>query len=76
MKISIYGKGCQKCKMLEENARKAADDLKIKAEFEKITDFEKIADAGVMMTPAIAINGKVISQGKILLSEEIKAYLK
>lgn len=76
MKISIYGKGCQKCKMLEENARKAADDLKIRAEFEKVTDFEKITDAGVMMTPAIAIDGKIVSQGKILLAEEIKTYLK
>ncbi len=76
MKISIYGKGCAKCVMLEQNARKAADELKIRADFEKVTDFEKITDAGVMMTPAIAINGKIVSQGKILLAEEIKAYLR
>ena len=75
MIIKILGPGCPKCKILEQNAKKAVDELKIKATIEKVSDMQKIIDSGVMMTPALEINGKIVSSGKILTSEEIKQYL-
>ena len=76
MKIKILGPGCPRCKMLEQNAKKASEELKVKTIIEKITDIQKIIDSGVMMTPALEIDGKIVSSGKILTSEEIKQYLK
>lgn len=76
MKIEILGPGCPKCKILEENAKKAVAELKIKAEIVKISDINKIIEYGVMHTPAIVINGEVKSFGKIAMPEEIKKWLK
>ena len=76
MKIEILGTGCPKCKQLEENARKAVDEMKIKAEIVKVTDIGKIVEYGIMSTPAIVINGEVKSYGKISTVEEIKNWLK
>jgi len=76
MKIEILGTGCPKCKMLEANAKKAVEELKIKAEIKKITDVGLIVDYGVMSTPAIAINGEVKASGRIPTVEEIKQFLK
>jgi small redox-active disulfide protein 2 len=74
MKIEILGTGCTKCKALEENAKKAVADAKIFAQVEKVEDMEKIMEYGVMSTPALVINGEVKSTGKLLNSEEIKAF--
>jgi small redox-active disulfide protein 2 len=76
MKIKILGTGCPKCKQLEANARKAVEELKIKADIEKVTDVGKIVDYGVMSTPAIVIEGEVKSSGRIPTVEEIKKWLK
>ena len=76
MKIEILGTGCPKCKMLEANARKAVEELKIKADIVKVTEIDKIIDYGVMSTPALVIDGKVKSYGKIADVEEIKKFLK
>lgn len=76
MKIEILGTGCPKCKMLEANARKAVEALKIKADIVKVTEIDKIIDYGVMSTPALVIDGKVKSYGKIADVEEIKRWLK
>ena len=76
MKIQIIGTGCPKCKQLEANARKALEETGKKAEIEKIMDINKIIEAGVMATPALAIDGKVKSSGKIATVEEIKELLK
>jgi len=76
MIISILGSGCPKCKQLEENARKAVEELKIKAEIEKVTDVGEIVDWGVMSTPAIVIDGEVKASGRIPTVEEIKSWLK
>lgn len=75
-KIQILGIGCPKCKQLTENAEKAAKELGIEYQIEKVTDLNKIMDFGVMMTPALAIDGEVKSVGKIILPDEIKKYLK
>ena len=76
MKIEILGTGCPKCKMLEANARKAVEELKIKAEIIKVTDIDKIIDYGVMSTPALVVDGKIKSYGKVADVEEIKKFLK
>jgi small redox-active disulfide protein 2 len=75
MKIEILGSGCPKCKMLEENARKALAETGKKAEVIKVTDFKKILEYGVMSTPAIVIDGKVKSYGKVNDVSEIKKWL-
>ena len=76
MKISILGTGCPKCKQLEANAKKAVEELKIKAEIEKVIDIGEIVDYGVMPTPAIVIDGEVKASGRIPTVEEIKKWLK
>lgn len=76
MKIEILGTGCPKCKKLEENTRKAVEELKIDAEIVKITDIKEIIKYKVMMTPALVVDGKVVLSGRVLSSEGIKPLLK
>lgn len=76
MKIKVLGSGCPNCKVLEANTKKALVEMKIKADVEKVTDIEKIIEYGVMSTPSLVINEKVVSSGKVLSSEEIKKLLK
>jgi len=75
MKIEILGTGCPKCKLLEENTRKALAETGKKAEVVKVTDISKIMEYGVMSTPAIVIDGKVKSYGKVNDVSEIKKWL-
>ena len=76
MKIKILGSGCPNCKLLEANTKKAVEDMKIKANIEKVTDIAKIMEYGVMSTPALVVNEKVVSYGRVLSPEEIKKFLK
>ncbi len=75
MKIEILGVGCPKCKQLTANAEAAIKELNMPAEIAKVTDISKITEYGVMMTPALAVDGKVISSGKVLSKDEIKKIL-
>jgi small redox-active disulfide protein 2 len=75
MLIQILGSGCAKCKKLAENAEEAAKELGVEYMIEKITDLNRIADFGVMMTPALAIDGEVKSAGKVLSPDEIKKHM-
>lgn len=75
MKVQILGTGCPKCKQLEANARQAVESLGLEAEVEKISNMDEIINMGVMMTPALAVDGEVKSSGKLLSPEEIKALL-
>lgn len=75
MKIQILGTGCAKCMKLTENAQEAAKQAGVEFEIEKVTDIKKIMDFGVMMTPALAIDGQVKTVGKVLSVEEIKKLL-
>jgi small redox-active disulfide protein 2 len=75
MKLQIYGSGCSKCKMLTANAESAAQALGITYEVEKITDMNAIIDAGVMRTPALAVDGKFIVEGKVAAADEIQKLL-
>jgi len=74
-KIQILGTGCPKCKKLAENAEAAAKELSITYEIEKVTDINEILKFGVMMTPALAVDGDVKSVGKVLSTDEIKKTL-
>jgi len=75
MKIEILGVGCPKCKQLTANAEAAVKELNIQAEISKVTDIDKITEYGVMMTPALVLDGKVFSSGKLLSKDEIKKML-
>ena len=75
MKVQVLGTGCPKCSKLAENARAAAADLGIEYEIEKVTDINEIMGFGVMMTPALAVDGNVKSVGKVPSVEDIKKIL-
>jgi small redox-active disulfide protein 2 len=72
MKIEILGTGCPKCKKLFENAQEAVKNLGTGATVVKVEDIQLIMNAGVMLTPAIAVDGEVKSAGKVLSADEIK----
>ena len=74
-KIKIFGSGCPKCKKLASNVEVAAKSLILEYEIEKVTDINQIIDAGVMMTPALMIDGEIKSTGKVLSVNEIKKIL-
>jgi len=75
MKIQVLGTGCPKCRKTYENVEKAIKDLGICAEVEKVQDLKAIMNFGVMVTPALAIDGKVKVSGKIPSVDEIKKFL-
>ncbi len=75
MKIQILGTGCPKCKKLFEHAETAALALGIEHEIVKVSDIKEIMEFGVMMTPALAIDGVVKSAGRLLTVEDIKKLL-
>jgi small redox-active disulfide protein 2 len=74
-KIQILGTGCLKCKKLAENTETAAKALGIECTIEKVTDINEIMKFGVMMTPALAIDGQVKVVGKVPSPDEIKKML-
>ena len=74
-KIQILGTGCPKCKKLSENAEAAAKAAGIEYELVKVTDINEIMKFGVMMTPALAVDGEVKSAGKVLSADDIKELL-
>ena len=71
MKIEILGMGCPKCKKTTQNAQKAIEELGLDAEVIKIEDLSKISEYGVMMTPALVIDGEVKIAGKIPSKQDI-----
>ena len=74
-KIQILGTGCPKCKKLAENAEAAANALNEDFTIEKVTDINAIMAFGVMMTPALVIDGEVKVAGRVPSVEEIKKML-
>lgn len=75
MKLQILGTGCPKCKKLANNAEAAAEELGVDYEIEKVTDINDIQKYGVMMTPALAVDGEVKVTGKVADVEDIKEFL-
>lgn len=76
MKIEILGTGCSKCKTLEEATKQAVAQSGQFAQIEKVEDIMKIMEYGVMSTPALVIDGKVMSTGKVLSVNEIVEMVK
>jgi len=74
-KIQILGTGCPKCKKLAENAEVAAKELELEFEVEKVTDINEMMKFGVMMTPALVVDGEVKVVGKVPSPDEIKQML-
>lgn len=74
--VKILGGGCEKCNQLEKAAFQALSELGMDTTIEHIRDFEKIAAYGVMTTPALVVDGKVVSYGRVLKKDEVIEILK
>lgn len=75
IRIQILGTGCPKCRKLAEYAEAAAKELGIEYELEKITKIDQIMSFGVMMTPALGVDGTVIAAGNVPTTDEIKGLI-
>ena len=71
VEIKVLGSGCANCKRVEQIAKKVIDTLAADANIEKITDYNEIVELGVMSTPGLVINNKVVSSGRIPAQAEI-----
>lgn len=74
-KIEILGTGCPKCKSLEQSARQAVERLGIDAEVTKVDRIDEIVARGVLMTPAISVDGVVKSSGRVLSAADVEKLL-
>lgn len=72
--VKVLGSGCKSCHTLYENAKQAVADAELNIKVEYITDMEKIMEYGVISMPALVVNEKVVSMGKVLKTEEVKKY--
>jgi small redox-active disulfide protein 2 len=75
MKFKIYGSGCAKCKLLAAHTETAAQALRITYDLEKVTDVNEIIAAGIMRTPALAIDDEIAIEGKVPSADAIKKLL-
>ncbi|NOQ26885.1 MAG: thioredoxin family protein [Bacteroidales bacterium] len=75
MEIKVLGSGCAKCKTLEKVTREAVAELSLDATVEKVEDIQKIIEYGVMITPALVIDGQVVLKGKVPKMKEMKEIL-
>ena len=76
MKIEILGTGCPKCKATEKIVKQVVEELKANAEVVKVEDLQEIVNRGVMMTPAVVVDGEVKIVGHVPTADEIKKLLK
>jgi small redox-active disulfide protein 2 len=75
MKIEVLGSGCAKCNKTKEMAEKAVKEMGVEAEIVKVEDFDKILAYGVMITPALVIDGDVKVAGKVPSLDDIKKWI-
>ena len=75
MKIEILGSGCAKCKSVEKLVRTVVEEVGINAEIVKVEDLQEIINRGIMMTPAVFINGEAKIVGRVPTADEIKKLL-
>ena len=73
--IKVYGSGCKGCKTLHQNVIDALAEVNIAADVQYITDMQKIMETGVMSLPALAVNEKIVSSGKVLSVAEVRKFL-
>jgi len=76
LKIEIFGGGCPKCKATEKNIRKAVEKLDVHAEIIKVEDLQEIMNRGVIMTPAVFIDGETKIVGRVPSEEELEKIIK
>jgi small redox-active disulfide protein 2 len=76
MKIEIFGPGCRKCEKTYEEVKKALEQLGLDADIEHVTDMDAIVDRGVMLTPAVFIDGEKKSEGKVPRVSDIEDWLR
>ena len=74
--VKVLGSGCAKCNALDQAAREALDELGMDPAIDHVTDFAQIAAYGVMSTPALVVDGKVVSSGRVLKKDEVKELLR
>lgn len=75
MQILVLGPGCSRCKTLAQLTEQAVEELGVSAEINKVTDLKEIMALGVMMTPALAVNGTIKLAGRVPSLEDIKKLL-
>ena len=75
VKIEVFGTGCMKCKRLMKNVETAVQELGIDAEIKKVDDITEIMDRGVMLTPALAVNGEMKFSGRVADVKELRGIL-
>jgi small redox-active disulfide protein 2 len=75
MKIEVLGPGCAKCKKLFANAKQAVEELGVQIDVTKVEDIQEIMNYGIMMTPGLVIDGKVVSTGKLLRVNDVKTHI-
>lgn len=75
-KVQILGTGCAKCRQLTANTESAAKSLGIDIELEKVTEMAEIMKFGILSTPGLVIDGKLVASGKLLKPEEITSFLR
>ncbi len=74
--VKILGSGCDKCHALAAATRQALENLQMDTSIDHVTDFARIAAYGVMTTPALVVDGRVLSYGKVLKTDEVMALLR
>ncbi len=75
MKVEILGTGCMKCKRLAKNVEQAISELEISADVRKVDDLTEIIDRGIMLTPALMVDGELKVSGRVADVAEIKRIL-
>ena len=76
LEIKVLGSGCAKCVKLENLVKEVLSENNLTANVEKITDREKFLDYGIMLTPGLVVNGKLLSSGKIPIKSTLEHWLK
>jgi small redox-active disulfide protein 2 len=76
MKVEILGPGCKKCEKTTREVERVVKELGLDAEVEHVTEMQKIVDRGVMLTPAVFVDGKKKSEGKVPRASDIESWLR
>ncbi|MGM0419466.1 MAG: thioredoxin family protein [Bacillota bacterium] len=76
MKIVVYGSGCKNCDTTEKRIKEVVDQMGLEAEVTHDFDINSAADKGIMLTPAVTIDGEIISEGQVPARDEIEGWLK
>lgn len=74
--VKVLGPGCAKCKKLDENVKKAMSEVGGEFDYEYVTDIQKIMNYGILMTPGLVVDGKVVSVGRVLPVRDIIDFIK